>query len=219
MQKILMLSRNARAISGNVALNSCQLKNVGSHLGPARRVRDREDDDREEDDGAEQRDGDAPAAFAAGAQSIEQARAPVYFKTGAPVAFASHSCWSRLSVPFARSDVIALFDARGERVALREHDAEAIGRAALVLELAEDLAVRHLHGRHVERRRQVDHEPVDLLVLQRDDRGRVRVEDGRLLRRLDAVLDVRVARRAELRAELERLQARDLRTARSSSPC
>ena len=62
-------------------------------------MRDREEDDREEDDGAHERDDDAPAAFAAGAQSIEQARAPLYFKIGAPVAFASHSCWSRLSVP------------------------------------------------------------------------------------------------------------------------
>jgi len=45
----------------------------------------RDGDDREEDGGAEQRDGDAPAVVAAGAQSTKQARAPRYFKIGAPV--------------------------------------------------------------------------------------------------------------------------------------
>ena len=92
IEKILTFSRKARAISGNDDLNSCQLKNWLRTCGPAGRVRDREDDDPEEDDRAHERDDDAPAAVAAGAQSIEQARAPLYFKIGAPVAFASHSC-------------------------------------------------------------------------------------------------------------------------------
>ena len=71
------------------------IEELALDLGPARGVRDRHDDDGREDGGAEQRDGDAPAAVAAGAQSVEQARAPFYLKIGAPVAFASHSRWSR----------------------------------------------------------------------------------------------------------------------------
>src|SRR5262249_24803872 len=74
-------------------------------FGPAGRVRDDHAHDDEEDDRREERDRDAPAAAAARAQPAEEARAPrlVYFKTGAPVAFASHFCWICCSVPSARS--------------------------------------------------------------------------------------------------------------------
>ena len=135
----------------------------------------------EEDDGAQERDGDAPAAVAAGAQVRRAgASAVVYFKIGAPVAFASHSCWSRLSVPFARSDVIALFTQAVSGLPFASTTPKWSVAAARVLELAEDLAVRHLHGRDVERGRQVDDEAVDLLVLQREHRAGVRREDGGL---------------------------------------
>ena len=51
--------------------------------------------------------------------------------------------------------------------------------------------------------------PVDLAVLERLHRGVVRVEDERLRGGLDVLRDVRVARRPDLRAELERLEAGD----------
>ena len=150
------------------------------HLGPARGVRDRHDDDRREDDGAQERDGDAPAAVAAGAQSVEQARAPRYFKIGAPVAFASHSCWSRLSVPSARSELIALFTQAVSELPL----ASATPNRSVALPLFSNwpriLLPGHLHGRDVERGRQVDDEAVDLLVLQRQHRAGVRREHRRL---------------------------------------
>ena len=77
---------------GHRRLELLPVEELAAHLRPAGRVRDREEDDPEEDERAHERDHDAPAAVAAGAQSIEQARAPLYFKIGAPVAFASHSC-------------------------------------------------------------------------------------------------------------------------------
>ena len=208
MQKILMFSRNARAISGNVALNSFQLKNWRLTSGQPGRVRDRYDDDRREDDGAHQRDGDAPAAIAAGAHTVEQTRAPPYFKIGAPVAFASHSCWSRLSVPSARSELIALFTHAVSGLPFASTTPKRSVALPLFSNWPRILLSGHLHGRHVERGRQVDDEPVDLLVLQREHRAGVRREHGRLRRRLDRRRDERVARRAELRAELELLQAR-----------
>src|SRR2546423_9626240 len=109
-----------------------------------------------------------------------------------------------------------LVDATHERVPLLEDHAEVLtGRAGR--ELAHDHAVRHLRGRDIEGGRQIDDECVGLTVLQRGDGGVVGVEDGGLLRRLDLGLDVLVARRADLDAELVRLQvgnrlrARDLR--------
>ena len=71
-----MFSRNARAISGKVDLNSCQSKNCARTAGQPGECVTAKTTSREEDDGARERDGDAPAAFAAGAQTIEQARAP-----------------------------------------------------------------------------------------------------------------------------------------------
>src|SRR5689334_4644014 len=81
------------------------------NLGPTRGVRYRNRDDDEEHRGAEKCNSHAPAAVAAGAQASDQARTTreVYFKIGAPVAFASHVCWSFFNVPLARSDVIAVF--------------------------------------------------------------------------------------------------------------
>ena len=78
--------------------------------------------------------------------------------------------------------------------------------------------MRNLDGRHVERGRQVDDEPVDLLVLQGLDRAGVRREDRWLLRRLDLALDQLVARRAQLRAELVGLEPRHRRHLRDRSP-
>src|SRR5207253_6369198 len=79
-------------------------------LVPAGRVGDGHAHDDEEDDRREKRDRDAPAALHARTQRAEDARAPrlVYFKTGAPVAFASHCCWICCSAPFARSFASAL---------------------------------------------------------------------------------------------------------------
>ena len=99
-----------------------------------------------------------------------------------------------------------LVDTAHERVPLLEDHAEVLaGRARR--ELAENLAVRHLRRRDVERRRQVDDERVRLAVLQRGDRGIVGVVDGGLLRGLDVVLDVLIARRAELTPSLYGLRS------------
>src|SRR6266550_2335917 len=103
-------------------------------------------------------------------------------------------------------------DAAHERVSLREDHPEVLRRSGR-RELAQDLALRDLHGRDVERRGQVDHEAVDLLVLESGDRGIVLIEHGRLLRRLDVVDDVVVARRPQLGAELVRLERGDRRRA------
>src|SRR3954470_19918708 len=93
-----------------------------------------------------------------------------------------------------------------ERVPLLKDEAEVL-TAWLRRELAEHLGVRDLDGRHVESGREADYEPVDLLVLQRLNGSGVSGEDRRLLRGLDLALDQLVTRRAELRAELIRLEA------------
>src|SRR5262249_42522548 len=70
-------------------------------LGPAGRLGDDAPGDDEEDDRAERRDEPAAAA-AAGPPPAEDLRAAgLYFRTGAPVAFASHCCWIFFSVPLA----------------------------------------------------------------------------------------------------------------------
>src|SRR5262249_25718984 len=87
------------------------VEEAAADRGPAGCVGDDHSHDDEEDDRREKRDRNAPAAIAARAQpAAEDARAPrlVYFKTGAPVAFASHCCWICFSVPFARSVASAL---------------------------------------------------------------------------------------------------------------
>src|SRR5581483_3940864 len=83
------------------------------NLVPPRRVRDRNRDEHEEHDGAEQRDHDA--ARAARPECEELRAAPCYFRTGAPVAFASHCCRIPASVPFAfsRASALSTHDARG----------------------------------------------------------------------------------------------------------
>ena len=96
-------------------------------------------------------------------------------------------------------------DAGDQGVALLEDHPEPL-LAGRGLELADDLAVRHLHRRHVEGGRQVDDEAVDLADLQRLDGGVVRVVDLHRRGRLDRVDDVLVARRAELGAEPVLLQ-------------
>src|SRR5919197_4172021 len=63
----------------------------------------------------------------------------------------------RLVRPEARNRLV---DARDERVPLLQHEPEALLRGA-ARELTDDGPVRHLHGGHVERRRQVDDEAVD----------------------------------------------------------
>src|SRR4051812_36962582 len=106
-------------------------------------------------------------------------------------------------------------DAAAEGVPLLEDHPEVLaGRAR---ELAEDLRVRHLHGRDVERGRQVDDDAVDELVFQREDRLVVRVEDLDALR-LDRRADERVARGAELRGERVRLQRGDRLRLRDRRP-
>ena len=108
---------------------------------------------------------------------------------GGPGAFAlsaSHSwvIWS--SRPSAWSARDRLVDARGQRAVLGQDQAEVLlRRRSSARELADDDAVLDLDGGDEERRRQVDDEAVDLLVLERLDRRVVRVVDARLLGRLD----------------------------------
>ena len=186
MQKIFTFSRKAREISGNDSRNSSQSKNAALTSAQPGACVTTTTSDREEDDRAEQRDGDGAsgAAAARGSESrgcVQRA----YFRTGAPVAFASQVCWMPLQRAVRLQRRERLVHAADERVALLEDHPEALLRS-LRRELAEDLAVRHLHRGDVERGRQVDDEPVDLAVLQRRDRGVVRVVDGRRWRRLDS---------------------------------
>src|SRR5439155_7251189 len=71
------------------------------HLRPARSMCDRNHDQDEEDDRAHERDRDA--ARAARTEPEELRAAVCYFRTGAPVAFASHCCRIPDSWPFAFS--------------------------------------------------------------------------------------------------------------------
>ena len=73
-----------------------------------------------------------------------------------------------------------LVDARRQRAALGEHEAEVAAAARGGRELADDRAVRDLHGGHVEGGRQVDDDAVDLVRLERVDRVVQRVVGGRL---------------------------------------
>src|SRR5207237_1009855 len=68
-------------------------------LRPARSVRDRDHDQGEEDDRADERDRDA--ARPARTEPEDLRAAVYYFRTGAPVAFASHCCRIPASWPFA----------------------------------------------------------------------------------------------------------------------
>src|SRR6186997_486561 len=85
--------------------------------------------------------------------------------------------------------------ARYERVPLLEDHPEVLLHAD-GRELADDLPVRDLHGRHVEGGGEVDYEAVDLAVLERGNGRIVRVVDGRRAAGPDVPNDVLVARRA-----------------------
>src|SRR3954469_3158518 len=94
-----------------------------------------------------------------------------------------------------------LVDAGGEAVVLRKDEPEVLRRAHR-RELAHDRCLGDLHRRDVEGRRQVDDDAVDLMGLQRRVDVVRRVVDRRLLVGLDVPLDVVVARRPDLSAEL-----------------
>src|SRR5436190_19261078 len=101
-----------------------------------------------------------------------------------------------------------LVQARRQLAPLREHHPEVLGRAH-GRELPDDGRVRDLDRGDVERGGQVDDDAVDLVRVQRRVDVVGRVVDRRLLRRLDVVLDVGVARGADLGAELVLLDVRD----------
>src|SRR6478672_666465 len=219
IRKILTFSRNARAISGIDALNSSQLKNVRLTSGQP---------------------GACVIATASSVKKItvlSNATVTPRRPSPSPVTllrifelrfgfrrlfqhgrvglepFGLQACQRAVSAKRCQRVVYA----PDQRVALLEDHPEML-RRAFRWELAEDLAVRDLDGRDVEGGRKVDDQAVDLLVLQRGDRGVIGIEDGRLLRGLDVVDDVVVARRAELGAELVRLQGRNRGSTRDRRP-
>src|SRR5580765_8142474 len=215
IKKIFTFSRNARAISGIDALNSCQLKNVcltSGHPGACVIART-----------------STVKKTMVLSTAIVTPRRPSPPAVTLPRIFEPRVAFRRLfqhgRVSLEPLGLQALqravgaelrqrvVDAADERVALLEDHAEVLGRRGR-RELALNLPVRDLDRRHVESGRQVDDEAVDLFVLQRRDGSVVRVEHRRLLGRLDVVDDVVVAGRAELRPELVRLQSCDRRRAR-----
>src|SRR3954449_3542377 len=107
----------------------------------------------------------------------------------------------RLDRAVGPEPVERLVDAAGQLAALLEHEPEALLAARSGAELTHDFAVGDLHGSHVERGRKVDHEAVDLPVLERLHSRVVRVVDLRRAVRLDLLDDVVVARRPDLCAE------------------
>ena len=156
MQKILTFSQNASRIPGNDARNSSQLKNCALDLGPARRVDDREAEAAKTTTvltTAMRRRGDPRLAGA----SLKRS----YFRTGAPTTLDSQVVWICFRVPFAFSCASAPFTQAASGLPFADH-AEVLA-ARLRRQLAEDLAVRHLHRSDVEGGRQVDDERVDLL--------------------------------------------------------
>ena len=111
-----------------------------------------------------------------------------------------------------------LVDAGDQRVALLEQHPELLLLPGLGLELADDRALRDLHGGDVERGRQVGEDRVDLAVEQRLLGGVGVLEDRRLVRRLDHVADRGQRRGAGLGAEVvvgELGERRDLRGRRA----
>src|SRR5918997_900736 len=100
-------------------------------------------------------------------------------------------------------------DARGERTALGQHHPELVRRARAGRQLTDDRSVVELRGRDVERRRQVDHDAVDLTVLQRLDGEVVGVVDGRLGRGLDLLGDGGVGGGAHLGGQFGVLELRN----------
>src|SRR6266540_2690065 len=183
MQKILMFTRNACAISGNDSRKIWPLKNWRLTSGQ-------------------------PGELTIAATTIATNTTVLAIKPrallqdrdaglrGKPLALDLREGAVRLE----RGD--RLVHARRQRAALLQHEPEVL-LAADRRELADDEAVRHLLGTgDVERRRQVDDDPVDLLRLQAGIDVVGGVVDRRLLARLDVLRDVVVARRPELDAEL-----------------
>ncbi len=214
----MTLSTKARAISGNVPRDVVPAKKTACTVGPAGRLRDRDDDHRQEHGRAEQGDRDPAGSLGLEAQPAEQARAARPTSRSGRRSPSLATAGRAASFPFERSVPIALFTHVTQRVPLLEARARSARRPASRGTGRATLRVRDLHGRHVERGRQVDHEAVDLLVLQAPGRPAFDGKTRRLLRGLDLVLDQLVARRAELRAELVaasvRRSARDLRDRR-----
>ncbi len=138
-----------------------------------------------------------------------------YLRSGAPAPASQRFC-RRLIVPFDQARFKARLTQRRSELPCSSTIPKR-SRDPRVRELSDDDAVLDLHGGDEERRRQVDHDPVDLTVLQRLDSEVVRAVCERPRVGADVPDDVLVARRAELRAELVRLQrgdrlrARDLR--------
>ena len=100
-------------------------------------------------------------------------------------------CVIASSVPSLFSAAIAALTQAVSGLSLSRTTLKCSARAAGGGELADDDRVVELGAGHVERRRQVDDEAVDLLVLERRDRGVVGVVDLRLLGRGDDVGDRR----------------------------
>src|SRR5918999_1220009 len=107
--------------------------------------------------------------------------------------------------------------ARPQRVALLEDESETLSRAAC-RQLADDRSVGHLNGGHEEGRREIDHDSVDLSVLQRLDCEVVRVVGPWCGGRSDESRDVVVARRSELSSEPVGAEGRDRAGPRDLSP-
>src|SRR6476659_2738498 len=212
IKKIFTFSRNARAISGMEALNSCQLKKVCLTSGyPGACVIAR---------------ASTVKKTTVLSTAIVAPRRPSPPAVALPRIFEPRFAFRRLFQhgrvslePLgleARQRAVGaelrqrVIHAADERVALLEDHAEMLWSPDR-RELAENLAVRYLHRRHIESGREIDDQAVALLVRQGRDGSVVRVEHRRLLGRLDVVDDVVVAGRTELSAELVRLQSRDRR--------
>ena len=132
-------------------------------------------------------------------------------RTGTSTTSDSHCFSMSASLPESFSEVSAWSTQGVELAALLEEHPELLLLAGLRLELADDRALRDLHGGDVERRRQVGEDRVDLAVEQRLLGLVGVVEDQRLRRRLDHVGDRGQRRRTRLGAELEVLAGRRAR--------
>src|SRR6476659_6265058 len=187
IKKIFTFSRNARAISGMEALNSCQLKKVCLTSGyPGACVIAR---------------ASTVKKTTVLSTAIVAPRRPSPPAVALPRIFEPRFAFRRLFQhgrvslePLgleARQRAVGaelrqrVIHAADERVALLEDHAEMLWSPDR-RELAENLAVRYLHRRHIESGREIDDQAVDLLVLQGRDGSVVRVEHRRLLGRLQS---------------------------------
>ena len=130
-------------------------------------------------------------------------------RTGAPSVPASHCVSSSASVPSLFSASTAWLTQPVSGLPLASTSPNWSGVPEPGRQLADDHAVVELGGGDVERGRQVDHDAVDLAVLQRLHRQVVGVVDPRLGRRLDLVGDRGVGGGADLGAELGLLERGD----------